>query len=83
MRYKLVYNLSFLKTCFIIKHFGGTLRVFGLLCFVNLRFMSFVHFSVECVFPPLVFFEDIGEGVNSLSNSKTIFSRSLPFPPFI
>lgn len=51
--------------------------------FVNLCFMSFVHFSVECVFSPLVFFENIGEGVNSSSNSKTIFSLSVPFPPFI
>lgn len=41
--------------------------------FVSLRFMSFVHFAVECVFFPLVFFENIGEGVNTSSNSKTIF----------
>ena len=58
----------------------------------------FLAFSVLCtciscplstsllnVFPPhpLVFFENTGEGVNSWSNSKTIFSLSLPFPPFI
>lgn len=74
MRCGLVYNLSFLKHTlllnileepFMFLAFSGS--------FVSLRFMSFVHFAVECVFFPLVFFENIGEGVNASSNSKTIF----------
>lgn len=34
---------------------------------VNLHFMSFTHFSIECHCFFLVFCENIGEGISSLS----------------